>query len=130
MSTLTTQDTLYDALQHHFGFDQFKGDQEAIIRNLLDGNDTFVIMPTGGGKSLCYQLPALMFPGTAIIISPLINFEVSQAGFGLYVKYLMAGFLAIFAITMMIQFVSYMFEAVADWRGEPGAREATGSSAH
>ncbi|MEZ5031979.1 MAG: DNA helicase RecQ [Saprospiraceae bacterium] len=78
MSTLTTQDTLYDALQHHFGFDQFKGDQEAIIRNLLDGNDTFVIMPTGGGKSLCYQLPALMFPGTAIIISPLIALMKNQ----------------------------------------------------
>lgn len=78
MPTLTTQDTLIDALQHHFGFDQFKGDQDAIIRNLLDGNDTFVIMPTGGGKSLCYQLPALMIEGTAIIISPLIALMKNQ----------------------------------------------------
>ncbi|MCB2009681.1 MAG: TRAP transporter small permease subunit [Geminicoccaceae bacterium] len=67
---------------------------------------------------------------SAIIISPLVNFEVSQSGFGMYVKYLMAGFLGIFAITMMIQFVSYLFEAVADWRGEPGAREISAPSAH
>ncbi|MEZ5824172.1 MAG: TRAP transporter small permease subunit [Geminicoccaceae bacterium] len=67
---------------------------------------------------------------SAIIISPLVNFEVSQSGFGMYVKYLMAGFLAMFAITMMIQFVSYLFEAVADWRGEPGAREVAAPSAH
>ncbi len=78
MPTLTTQDTLIDSLQHHFGFDQFKGDQDAIIRNLLDGNDTFVIMPTGGGKSLCYQLPALILEGTAIIISPLIALMKNQ----------------------------------------------------
>ncbi len=78
MPTLTTQDTLLDSLQHHFGFDQFKGEQDAIIRNLLDGNDTFVIMPTGGGKSLCYQLPALMLEGTAIIISPLIALMKNQ----------------------------------------------------
>ena len=63
---------LSEALKQHFGFDKFKGNQEAIIMNLLDGIDTFVIMPTGGGKSLCYQLPALMSEGTAIIISPLI----------------------------------------------------------
>lgn len=66
------------ALQDFFGFENFKGEQEQIIQNLLSGNDTFVIMPTGGGKSLCYQLPALMMPGTAIIISPLIALMKNQ----------------------------------------------------
>ena len=63
---------VYSKLKTFFGFDAFKGDQEAIIKNLLEGKDTFVLMPTGGGKSLCFQLPALVMPGTAVIISPLI----------------------------------------------------------
>lgn len=75
---ITIQQPLQEALQQHFGFSQFKGDQERIIESLLSGRDTFVIMPTGGGKSLCYQLPALMMPGTAIIISPLIALMKNQ----------------------------------------------------
>ncbi len=70
--------SLHESLHKYFGFDSFKGEQEAIIANLLAGNDTFVIMPTGGGKSMCYQLPALMSQGTAIIISPLIALMKNQ----------------------------------------------------
>ncbi|HIX28049.1 MAG TPA: DNA helicase RecQ [Candidatus Barnesiella excrementigallinarum] len=69
---------LTEELKRNFGFDTFKGNQEAIIRNLLAGKDTFVLMPTGGGKSLCYQLPSLILDGTAVVISPLIALMKNQ----------------------------------------------------
>lgn len=74
----TVEAPLTDYLKKFFGFNTFKGEQEEIVQNVLDGNDTFVIMPTGGGKSLCYQLPALMSEGTAIIVSPLIALMKNQ----------------------------------------------------
>lgn len=69
---------LIDYLKRHFGFNQFKGNQEAVIKNVMEGKDSFVLMPTGGGKSLCYQLPSLMLEGTAIVISPLIALMKNQ----------------------------------------------------
>ena len=75
---MTKKYNLIEVLKKNFGFDTFKGDQEAVIKNLLDGKDTFVLMPTGGGKSLCYQLPSLIMDGTAIVISPLIALMKNQ----------------------------------------------------
>ena len=77
-STATLDIDLKSELNEHFGFKDFKGQQRAAIETLLSGRDTFVIMPTGGGKSLCYQLPAMMLPGVAIIVSPLIALMKNQ----------------------------------------------------
>src|SRR5512138_775792 len=77
-TSAVSKTALREALKTYFGFEAFKGNQEAIIHNLLSGKDTFVIKPTGGGKSLCYQLPALISDGCAIIVSPLIALMKNQ----------------------------------------------------
>ena len=69
---------LHSSLKKFFGFNKFKGLQEQVVKSIINRNNTFVIMPTGGGKSLCYQLPALMQPGTAIVVSPLIALMKNQ----------------------------------------------------
>lgn len=75
---MITAKEVTEALKYHFGFEKFKGNQLDIIMSLIAGNDTFVLLPTGGGKSLCYQLPALLMDGTAIVISPLIALMKNQ----------------------------------------------------
>src|SRR5688572_13648084 len=75
---LMEETALTGHLQKYFGFDKFKGDQEKVIQNVLNGKDTFVIMPTGGGKSMCYQLPSLIMDGTAVVVSPLIALMKNQ----------------------------------------------------
>ena len=78
--TLVRVPDLHPALREHFGFDDFRPGQEAVVRAALEGRDTLALMPTGAGKSLCYQLPALVFSGLAVVISPLISLMQDQVG--------------------------------------------------
>ncbi len=83
------------------------------------------------GIALCWTILIFgMWDKSSIINAPLANYEVSQSGFGMYVKFWMAGFLGIFAVTMAVQFISLMFEGLADWRGDPGKREVSQAGAH
>ncbi len=92
MPTSISSEVLKEQLKKTFGFSQFRGEQEAIIRNTIDGRNSFVLMPTGAGKSLCYQLPAIVMPGTAIVISPLIALMKNQVdqmlAFGINAQFL------------------------------------------
>ena len=92
MPTSNSSEVLKEQLKKTFGFSQFRGEQEAIIRNTIDGHNSFVLMPTGAGKSLCYQLPAIVMPGTAIVISPLIALMKNQVdqmlAFGINAQFL------------------------------------------
>ena len=76
--SVVVQENLQEALSTFFGFDNFKDSQEKIIKTVLEGKDTFIVMPTGGGKSLCFQLPAMIMEGTALIVSPLIALMKNQ----------------------------------------------------
>ena len=92
MPITITKELLSKELKKTFGFSQFRGEQEAIIQNTLQGKNSFVLMPTGAGKSLCYQLPAIVLPGTAIVISPLIALMKNQVdqmvAFGINAQFL------------------------------------------
>lgn len=116
--------TLYE--DGHVRVDVFYAALTSRIRGLINIWGSLLL-----GMSLCVTVMTIgMWSKSAIINSPMLSFEVSQSGFGMYVKYLMASFLGIFAVTMMIQFASYILESLADYRDEPGRREIGGSSAH
>ena len=110
----------------HVRVDVFYAGFKSKTKGLVNAVGSIVL-----GISLCWTILIVGMSGkSSIINSPIFNFEVTQSGFGLYVKYMMAGFLGVFAISMMIQFVSYLMDAVADYREEPGKREVAAASAH